>query len=153
MSLEPGDPMPAFGGTLPDGREWRSEDRAGRPIVVFFYPRDFTGGCTREVCAFRDAYDELRGLGAEVVGVSRDSVERHGRFREAHRLPFPLLSDADGRIGRAFGAAGLLPIHRRKTYVADAEGVVRGVFRHEFRIGRHVERTLQLLKSLSAKSK
>ena len=153
MSLKPGDRLPAFGGPLPGGGEWRSEAQAGRPLAVFFYPRDFTGGCTREVCSFRDAYGQFRALGADVVGVSRDSVERHAAFREAHRLPFPLLSDVDGRIGRAFGAAGLLPIHRRKTYVADAEGVVRGVFRHEFRIGRHVERALQLLKTLSAKSK
>lgn len=156
MGIRVGDPLPAFGGPLPEGGAWRSEDHAGRPRVVFFYPRDFTGGCTREVCAFRDAYEEIRALGAEVVGVSRDSVESHGRFREAHRLPFPLLADVDGRLGRLFGTErlwGLLPIHQRKTFVAGADGVVRGVFRHELRFGRHAEDALQLLKALSAKSK
>lgn len=147
---------PAVGDRLPprpDGLPWRPE---GRALVVFFYPRDFTSGCTREACAFRDAYDEFRDLGAEVVGVSRDPAGRHAAFREAHRLPFPLIADVDGRLGRAFGAAwlgGLLPLHQRKTFVADADDVIRGVFRHEIRIGRHVGKALQLLKTLSAKSK
>jgi len=152
MGIRVGDRLPA----RPDGRPWRAPGREGCPLVVFFYPRDFTSGCTREVCAFRDAHAELRELGAEIVGVSRDSEERHAAFREAHGLSFPLVSDPDGRIGRAFGAAwlgGLVPLHKRKTYVADAEDLVRGIFHHEIRIARHVEEVRQLLKTLSAKSK
>jgi thioredoxin-dependent peroxiredoxin len=133
--------MPPFSGTLSDGTAWSSAAHAGRPLIVFFYPRDFTSVCTKEACAFRDLYDGLqREFGAEVVGISRDSVERHARFKAEHRLPFPLLAD-DGSISKAFEVTrlwGLLPFTKRVTFVADAAGVLRGVFHHELDVAAHL---------------
>ena len=141
MPLKAGDPLPPFSGTLPDGTPWSSEAARGRPLVVFFYPRDFTSVCTKEACAFRDIYDVLRKeFGAEIVGISRDSAERHARFKAEHRLPFPLLAD-DGRISKLFGVArlwGLIPLVKRVTFVADGAGVLRGVFHHELDVEAHL---------------
>jgi peroxiredoxin Q/BCP len=142
MPLKIGSKIPDVTGVLSDGSAWRSADAKGHPLVVYFYPKDFTPGCTREACSFRDAREELVGAhGAEIVGVSRDTPESHARFVEKHRLPFQLVSDVDGRITKAFGATilgGLLPVSKRVTYVADAEGVVRGVFDNMFDAERHV---------------
>jgi peroxiredoxin Q/BCP len=139
--LKIGDRLPPFSGTRPDGSAWSSEALQGSPAVVFFYPRDFTSICTREVCGFRDLYGELRRrTGAEIVGVSRDSAARHARFAAEHRLPFLLLSE-DGSASRAFGVErlrGWLPFPRRATFVADRDGWVRGVFRHETDVGFHL---------------
>jgi peroxiredoxin Q/BCP len=151
-----GDPLPDFEARLPDGGVWRSAERRGRPLVLYFYPKDFTAGCTREACDFRDAYEELHGkLGAELVGISRDDGTRHERFRAEHRLPFPLLSDPGGAIAARFGAThlgGLLPLTKRVTFVADAAGVIRGVFHHELAIGRHVRKVRECLERMGPTS-
>src|SRR5262245_41727848 len=142
MPLQIGSRIPDVEGVLADGSVWKSAATRGRTLVIYFYPKDFTPGCTREACTFRDAREELVGLyDAELVGVSRDAPETHARFREHHGLPFPLVSDADGSITKAFGATllrGLVPVSRRVTYVVDGEGVVRGVFDNMFQAERHV---------------
>lgn len=152
MRLKAGDPLPPFSGPLPDGTPWSSGAVRGRPLVVFFYPRDFTSVCTREVCGFRDLYDVLRrDFGAEVVGISRDSVARHARFAAEHRLPFPLLSD-DGRLSRLFGTArlwGLLPLAKRVTFVADGAGVLRGVFHRELDVDVHFRGVRETLAAIA----
>ena len=153
MTLPVGSKAPDVEGRLADGSTWSSRDHRGRPLVVYFYPKDFTPGCTREACAFRDAREELVGLfGAEVVGVSRDSHETHARFAETHRLPFALVADPDGAITRAFDAQlfmGILPLSKRVTYVVDAEGTIRGVFDHQRAAERHVDEVRECLASLA----
>jgi peroxiredoxin Q/BCP len=153
VPLATGTRAPDVEGKLPDGSVWRSRDARGKPLVIYFYPKDFTPGCTREACAFRDAREEIVGLyGAEVVGVSRDSAETHARFAAAHHLPFPLVADPNGEITKAFGATlfgGLLPVSRRVTYVVDAEGVVRGVFDHQLDAERHVREVRECLASIA----
>jgi len=104
--LEAGEKAPPF--TLADaaGREVSLEEFAGRDLVLYFYPKDDTPGCTKEACGFRDAWDDLQALGVVVLGVSADDAESHHRFAAKYRLPFPLLSDPDRRVMRAYGAYG-----------------------------------------------
>jgi thioredoxin-dependent peroxiredoxin len=121
-----------------------------RPVILFFYPKDNTLGCTREVCAFRDSFEELGKLDAEVIGISSDSVDSHSAFAEKHRLPFTLLSDQGGKVRRLYGVPntfGLFP--GRVTYVIDTEGVVRHVFSSQIGVEKHVEEALKTLRSIS----
>ncbi len=126
-----GDRAPDF--TLPrqNGGEFSLGDLLGKQtVVLYFYPKDNTAGCTAEACDFRDRYAEFLEVGAAVVGVSRDSVRSHARFAERYHLPFPLLSDADGAAHKLYGVprawGGLIP--GRVTYVIDRRGVVRAVY-------------------------
>lgn len=127
--LEPGTPAPDFMAQDQNGevRQLRILNR-DRPVVLFFYPRDGTPGCTREACAFRDAWDRLQATGAIVVGVSTDDVESHARFASEHELPFPLLSDPDGHVLRAYGVPSRLGMAARVTYVIGADGRIARVF-------------------------
>jgi len=139
--IEVGSRAPSFGGRDQKGAELRSETLLGRgPIVLYFYPRDFTPGCTREACLFRDAFDELQGLGASIVGVSVDDGESHRRFAERHGLPFSLLSDPDRAIARAYGIVRPLGLGaRRVTFVIDRGGIVRGAFHSELSMSAHLK--------------
>ncbi len=122
-----------------------------RPVVLFFYPKDNTPGCTRQVCAIRDEFEGFAKLDAEVVGISSDPVSSHERFTEDHNLPFTLLSDEGGRVRQLYGAPktfGLFP--GRVTYVIDKEGVVRHVFSSQLGVTRHVEEALRVLRELEA---
>jgi peroxiredoxin Q/BCP len=142
-----GDPAPDF--VLPDanGRQVRLGDFRGRPVVLYFYPKDDTPGCTREACSFRDQHQDFQDAGAEVLGVSSDSSESHRRFAARHRLPFRLLADRGGEVRRLYGVPatlGLLP--GRVTFVIDGEGVVRHVFNSQLAATRHVEEALGVLR-------
>jgi thioredoxin-dependent peroxiredoxin len=120
-----------------------------RPVVLFFYPKDDTPGCTQEVCAFRDGYEEFGRLDAEVIGVSSDSVSSHKTFADNHDLPFTLLSDAEGKVRRLYGVPstfGLFP--GRVTYIIDREGVVRHVFSSQLAASRHVREALGTLRAI-----
>lgn len=102
--LEVGDPSPAFQALDDHGKEWKSSDHVGKKVlVVYFYPADLTGGCTKQACGFRDDMKKLADLGVEVVGVSGDSVENHQLFKDVHDLNFTLLADEDGSVAKAFG--------------------------------------------------
>jgi thioredoxin-dependent peroxiredoxin len=118
--LQNGDPAPDF--TLRDqaGRTVSLGDFAGRHLVLYFYPKDDTPGCTKEACGFRDAWDELRALGVAVLGVSPDTTDSHGRFAEKYRLPFQLLSDPDRKTLTAYGAYGEKTMYGKKV-----TGVIR----------------------------
>ena len=121
-----------------------------KPVVLFFYPKDDTPGCTKEVCAIRDDCEEFGKLDAEVVGISSDSVESHRRFASKHDLPFTLLSDEGGKVRRLYGVPnpfGLFP--GRVTYIIDEEGVVRHVFSSQLGVERHVEEALKALQSIN----
>lgn len=142
-----GDRAPDF--TLPSqtGDPVRLSDLLGdKAIVLFFYPKDDTPGCTAEACAFRDSYEAFTDAGAEVVGISGDSVGSHRRFVAGHRLPFILLSDADGAVRRRYGAARWMGLLRaRVTFVIDRDGIVRHVFESQFAAAQHVTEALAAL--------
>jgi peroxiredoxin Q/BCP len=119
-------------------------------LVLYFYPRDDTPGCTTEACAFRDDYDEFARAGATVVGVSSDQVESHRQFATKHALPFRLLSDVGGQLRLRFGVPRSLGIlDGRVTYVIDSLGVVRHVFNSQLRTRQHVDEALRLVRSLA----
>ncbi|MFM7266398.1 MAG: peroxiredoxin [Cyanobium sp.] len=128
-ALVAGDLAPLIALADGNGVERRSDSLGGRPLVLFFYPKDDTPGCTAEACSFRDSFADLQALGAEVWGVSGDDAASHQRFASRHQLPFPLLVDQGNNLRRAFGVPavlGLLP--GRVTYVIDGDGVIRHVF-------------------------
>src|SRR5262249_52039572 len=145
-----GDPAPDF--TLPSqsGEQVRLHDVLRRgPVVLYFYPKDETPGCTAEACSFRDSYEVFKEAGAEVVGVSSDGVEAHQAFAAHHRLPFTLLADAGGRVRKQYGVRatlGILP--GRVTYVIDGNGVVRQVFSSQTGVQRHVQEALDALSEI-----
>ncbi|MGE3109066.1 MAG: peroxiredoxin [Phycisphaerales bacterium] len=121
-----------------------------KPSVVYFYPKAGTAGCTAEACAFRDAYEAFTQMGAEVVGVSSDSVQELAEFARTNRLPFVLLSDEDGRARREWGVPkDLLVLPGRVTYVVDREGIVRGVFRSAVKMREHAEEAMRLVRGLA----
>ena len=129
MALAVGDKAPLIALRDQQGQECRSDQLAGKALVLFFYPKDDTPGCTAEACAFRDSYADLLALGAEVWGVSGDGATSHQRFASRHNLPFPLLVDGGNQLRKAFGVPavlGLLP--GRVTYVIDGQGVIRSIF-------------------------
>lgn len=138
--LKVGDRAPSFEGRDQKGNTVRSDELLKRgPVVLFFYPKDFTPGCTREACMFRDAYEELDGRGATIVGVSADSEESHVKFAERYKLPFSLLSDPSRDLSRRFEVVRPLGLGaNRVTYVIDRDGVVRGVYHHEISMSAHV---------------
>ena len=145
--VQVGDAAPDF--DLPDasGRRVRLADFKGQGVVLYFYPKDDTPGCTREACSFRDSYEEFREAGAEVIGVSSDSEASHRRFAEKHRLPFVLVADAGGELRKRYGVPstlGLLP--GRVTYVIDREGIVRHVFDSQLQAAKHVDEALAVLR-------
>jgi peroxiredoxin Q/BCP len=140
--------------TLPagDGRSVSLADFRGKKVVVlFFYPKDETPGCTREACEFRDSFDRFGDAGAEVIGVSDDDVESHKKFAANHRLPMTLLSDLGGKVRQTFGVKALLGIMPdRVTFVIDREGIVRHVFAARLRFGKHVDEALGVVKTLAS---
>ena len=150
--IQAGDKAPDF--TLPSqtGESVRLSDRLGeRSVVLYFYPKDETRGCTAEACAFRDSYEVFADAGAEVIGISSDSVDKHAAFADHHKLPFTLLSDKGGAVRKNYGvpaALGLLP--GRVTYVIDRTGTVRHVFNSMTNIGRHIDDALTVVKKLQA---
>ena len=146
-----GDVAPDF--TLPSqsGEEVSLRDFIGRKraIVLFFYPKDDTPGCTKEACSFRDGYEQFEELQAEVIGISSDSVRSHERFVEKHGLPFVLLSDEGGEVRKLYGVPNTLGLFPgRVTYVIDEEGVVRHVFSSQLQAARHVEQALEALEAI-----
>ncbi len=118
-------------------------------VVLFFYPKDNTPGCTREACSFRDSHAAFRDAGALVIGISSDSGASHQQFAERFRLPFVLLSDHDGSVRARYGVAktlGILP--GRVTFLIDQQGIIRFVFSSKFQPAQHVARALRVLKEL-----
>jgi peroxiredoxin Q/BCP len=146
-----GDTAPDF--TLPSqsGEEVSLRDFVGKKkaVVLYFYPKDDTPGCTREACSFGEEHERFGDLEAEVVGVSSDSVRSHQRFVEKHGLPFVLLSDEGGEVRKLYGVPNTLGLFPgRVTYVIDEEGVVRHVFSSQLGVTRHVEQALEALEEI-----
>jgi peroxiredoxin Q/BCP len=150
-----GDVAPDFMLRSRSGEEVSLGDFVGkrRAILLFFYPKDDTPGCTKEACSFRDGYEQFEMLEAEVIGISSDSVKSHERFVEEHGLPFVLLSDEGGEVRKLYGVPNTLGLFPgRVTYVIDEEGVVRHIFSSQLGISRHVEEALEALGSINSES-
>ena len=151
MAAAVGRKAPAFRLPAADGKEVALADFAGRTVVLYFYPKDNTSGCTREACDFRDAHARIVRRGAVVLGVSPDSVRSHAGFREKHELPFTLLSDADHQAARAYGVWVKKSLYGREymgveraTFVIGPDGVVRAAFR-KVKVAGHVDEVLAAL--------
>ena len=148
--LEAGAKAPEFTLNDQDGRPVSlSSFRGQKNVVVYFYPKDDTPGCTKESCAFRDRFTAFSDGGAEVLGISSDSEASHKRFKEKHRLPFSLLADPGAKTRKAFGVPatlGLLP--GRVTYVIDKQGSIRHAFNSQINATQHVDEALTVLKTL-----
>ncbi len=151
--IKVGDKAPEFTAPLANGKMFRLKDYRGRRhLILYFFPKDFTPGCTREACSFRDHRPEIAALDAEVVGVSYDSTGRHEAFAEKYNLPYPLVSDADGQVAAKYGVArlsGWLPV-QRKTFLIDKEGIVRHIIHAELNISLHIDEALAHLKKMEA---
>jgi peroxiredoxin Q/BCP len=125
-----------------------SQYRGNRSVVIYFYPKDDTSGCTIEACGFRDDFEKFQAAGAEVIGISDDSPESHLKFVAKYKLPFTLLSDKGGRVRKLYGAKktlGVIP--GRVTFVIDRDGIVRHVFNSQSKPAKHVAEALAALKS------
>jgi len=146
-TIQPGTPAPDFELPDADGKPVRlSEYRGKNSVVVYFYPKDDTGVCTKEACTFRDDFAKFRNAGAVILGISDDSQESHSAFSSKYRLPFPLLSDKGGRVRKLYGVTrkfGVLP--GRVTFVIDREGIVRHVCSALFESDQHVREALEAL--------
>lgn len=148
MGLKVGDQLPDF--TLKDqnGNFFSSAQLKGRkPMVIYFYPKDNTPGCTKEACGFRDNYEDFTGLGAEVIGISSDSEKSHRRFADKYQLPFILLADTDKKVRRLFRVENnLLLVPGRETYVVDTSGKIIMVF-NSMNANEHMRRAFKALKN------
>ena len=150
MAVKVGDKAPDF--TLPSqmgDNVTLSEFIGKKNIVLYFYPKDESPGCTKEACSFRDSYEELTRLGAEVLGVSGQSVESHKSFATHYGLPFILLSDEDNKVRKLYGVPatmGIIP--GRVTYIIDKKGVVRSIFSSQTQAAKHVQEAADALKQI-----
>jgi peroxiredoxin Q/BCP len=146
--IEIGDTAPAFELKDKDGTIVRLSDYRGKKsVVLYFYPKDETSGCTAQACSFRDSYEDFRAAGAEVIGVSSDTKSSHQSFVSKHQLPFVLLSDITGKVRKAYGAYdlfGLIP--GRVTFVINKEGVVIHKFDSQLSPTKHIQESLAKLK-------
>ena len=150
-AIKAGDTAPDF--SLPDrtGNTVRLSDYRGKKaVVLYFYPKDDTPGCTKEACSFRDQYEVFKDAGAEVIGISSDSAESHAKFASKYSLPFVLVADKGGTVRKQYGVPatlGLLP--GRVTFVIDPQGVVRHVFNSQLQATKHVDEAAQALRAMT----
>jgi thioredoxin-dependent peroxiredoxin len=148
MALIVGDKIPKFIVKDSNGEDFNSETIVGiKPVVIYFYPKVDTPGCTTQACTFRDQYEDFKDLGAEIIGISSDSVASHEKFAKRYKLPFILLSDNNKKLRKLFGVPsdllGLIP--GRVTYVADKEGIIQLVF-NSMSSKIHIKKALEILK-------
>lgn len=145
-SIAPDFTLPSQSGQMVSLKDFVGE----KPVVLFFYPKDDTPGCTKEACAFRDDHEGFGKLDAEVIGISSDSVESHRSFAAKHNLPYTLLSDKERKVRKLYGVPNTLGLFPgRVTYVMDRKGIVRHVFSSQLAAEKHVEEALITLRSIS----
>jgi peroxiredoxin Q/BCP len=146
--MKVGDKAPIFESVDDSGNRFSLADYIGKHnIVLYFYPKDDTPGCTREACAFRDNWDALKDYDVVVIGVSSDDVNSHSRFKAKYRLPFILVSDPDGKIRELYGAKGFI-IPARVTFIIDKRGVIRHVYNSQLNPTNHVKEALKTLERI-----
>jgi peroxiredoxin Q/BCP len=153
-TLKPGDPAPAFTATTTDGKQVSLADYRGKKLVMYFYPRDDTPGCTKQACSLRDHYAQIAAKGAQVLGVSTQGEASHRKFTDKYQLNFPLLADTDGAVGRAYGTLGgdgmvaklksAVGAAARVTFIIDENGRIAHVI-DKPQVARHAEEVLALL--------
>ena len=149
MKLKIGDAAPVFEAIADDGSKFTLADVLGKNnIVLYFYPRDFTPGCTKEACSFRDIWEKANSLNATVIGVSSDNQETHSRFKQEHGVQFTLVADSDKSIRKLYGATGPL-IPPRVTFIIDRSGKIRNIFNSQLNIAKHIEESLNTLDAIS----
>ena len=154
MSVSEGDKAPAFAMATDGGGTVALKDLKGQAVVLYFYPKDDTPGCTKEACAFRDLMSDFSGTDAAIIGVSKDSVKRHDNFKVKYDLPFTLASDEDGSVCEGYGTWVEKSMYGRKymgiersTFLIDGKGVVRKIWR-KVKVAGHAEDVLESAKSL-----
>lgn len=150
MALQVGDKIPNFSAKDSIGNDFDSASVVGKkPAVFYFYPKDNTPGCTAQACSFRDQYEDFKDLGAEVIGISSDSIASHEKFAQQYKLPFILLSDNDKKIRNLFGVKsnlfGLIP--GRVTYVVDKNGIIQLIF-DSLVATNHIPKALEAIKKM-----
>ena len=151
---KPGDPAPDFTATTTDGKRVSLEDYRGKKLVMYFYPRDDTPGCTKQACSLRDHNKEIAAKGAAILGVSTQGEASHRKFTDKYQLNFPLLADTDGAVGRAYGTLGgegmldklksAVGAAKRVTFIIDENGRIAHVI-DKPQVARHAEEVLELL--------
>ena len=150
--LQVGQPAPDFTLNTTSAQPFRLSKLRGRHVVLYFYPKDDTPGCTTQACTFRDQYEDFKDLGAEVVGISSDSETSHQKFAQKHRLPFELLADTEGAVRKLYevprALLGLLP--GRVTFVIDKKGVIQYIFNSLSGATDHVRKAREVLQGLPA---
>lgn len=151
MKISTGDKCPTFELNDQEGKlRKREEFLTKKALVLYFYPKDDTPGCTAQACSFRDAYEELLEVGAEVIGVSGDTLEQHKKFAKKHNLPFTLLADTNNKLRKQMGVPtnlfGLIP--GRVTYVIDNKGIVKGLFNSQLDVKGHVKKAREIIEKL-----
>jgi peroxiredoxin Q/BCP len=151
--IKEGQKAPDFSLESSEGKDIKLSELRGRPVVLYFYPKDDTPGCTREACAFRDSFAAVKKK-AVLLGVSPDSVASHERFRDKYKLPFPLLADPDKAVAKKYGAFGEKVMYGKKvtgmirsTFVIDGQGVVQKVF-PRVRVDGHADKVLEALEQM-----
>ncbi|MEY4521179.1 MAG: hypothetical protein RIT10_364 [Bacteroidota bacterium] len=154
MALTIGDNCPTFSLNNQAGERISIADFIGKKtLVIYFYPKDDTPGCTKEACSFRDAYEDFKSLGCEVIGISSDSIAAHKKFAEKHRLSFQLLADTDKSVRKLFGVPGNLfgLIPGRVTYIIDLEGKIKGVFNSQLDPLGHISKAMEVVIKIKQK--
>ncbi len=154
MTVSVGDPAPDFALPRDGGDTLTLSELRGRKIVLYFYPKDDTPGCTQEACAFRDALPDFSAVGAEIIGISKDSVAHHDKFKAKHELPFTLVSDTDGTVCEAYGTWIEKSLYGRKymgidraTFLIDGDGAVREIWR-KVKVKGHAEAVMAAARGL-----
>ena len=150
--LSIGEAIPSFELFDQDGQTFSSEDYQGKPLVIFFYPKDHTPGCTAQACSFRDHESEFAAVGAQVIGVNSGSIKEHKSFVEKYNLNFPVLSDPGHMVRKSFGAPGLLfnMVADRITFVTNEKHEVAFIFKSMTKATDHIDESLNFLKNLQA---
>lgn len=151
MAIEVGKKAPDFALQNQDGETVRLSDYAGKRVVLYFYPKDMTPGCTNQACDFRDNYEQFKDLNTVILGVSPDPIERHQKFIDKHELPFPLLADTEQDVAKLYDVWKLKKMFgkefygiERSTFIIDEEGIVRKIWR-KVRVKGHIDETIQFI--------
>jgi len=149
--IEVGDTIPTFSLQDQNGKEMKIDHTIGKPMVIYFYPKDDTPGCTKEACKFRDEFESFTDLDALVIGISADSVASHKKFEEKYNLPFILLADIKNEVRKLFGVPkNLFLIPGRVTYVINEKGIVVYKFKSQLGAEKHIDKSLQKLKEITS---
>lgn len=148
MGIQKGDKCPSFSLKDQHGENVNIDDLIGKEnLVIYFYPKDDSPGCTKQACSFRDSFEDFKVAGARVIGISSDDEKSHKKFAEKHDLPFTLLADSQKQVRKQFGVPtnllGFIP--GRVTYIIDKKGVVQGVFNSQLNFDKHVSEALKVL--------